>query len=80
MSYTNVDIRDTYEWRDKEFEMLKAEKIYYEKRCIDLQRKLENIPESVVENGYVEITYFHGDKRTITLVKEGENRGGQKLK
>lgn len=70
MSYTNVDIRDTYDWRDKEFEMLKAEKIYYEKKCVDLQRKLDNIPLSVIENGYVEITYLLGDKKTIRLVKE----------
>lgn len=69
MSYTNVDIRDTHDWRDKEFEMLKAEKIYYEKKCVDLQRKLDNIPISVKENGYVEITYFLGNKKQIRLVE-----------
>jgi hypothetical protein len=67
VSHTNIVISDRYEELYKRIKMLEAERDYYKKLCTEKQDKLENIPQSIKDWGYVEII---DNNETIKLILE----------
>lgn len=72
--YTNVDLPDQFDSQYQMFLAMKHKDLEIEllkKRVDDLHRILENIPNSVIEHGYVQIKWDK-DKQIILVSKDDQ--------
>lgn len=81
MSYTNVDtgLRFQEEKFEHENHILRAELEYYKKKYQEAKRDLQNIPQAVLEHGYVDIHYKDKNEGS-TIIKLEEKFIGKPAK